>query len=194
MNRNYERESSEKFGLLVAFVASAAIFTGGLYVVLKKAAQMAAVQTKEQVKPAQTALPAPTAQALASESKAPQSAATSTGPTVYRCTINGAVIYSDEICKGAKLVDVRPASSGFVAERPRATVRVAAPASETLSVPSVASTSAIEKATREARCALIEAEIERIDGLARQGQSAASQDTLRERRRKLVDEKYSLKC
>ena len=35
---------------------------------------------------------------------------------------------------------------------------------------------------------MVEAEIERIDALARQGQSAAMQDWLREKRRKLVDE------
>ena len=194
VNRSYEREPSERLVLLAAFVAAVAIAGGGLYFVLQKAAPIAApAATTQANRPAP-----PTVQATATAPVVAPAVivpATNTGPAVYRCTINGVVIYSDEMCQGAKKVDARPASSGFVAERPRPAVRVAqAPSTEPMSMPSAASTSATEKAAREARCAWIEAEIERIDALARQGQSASSQDSLRERRRKLVDEKYALKC
>jgi len=49
-------------------------------------------------------------------------------------------------------------------------------------------------AIRKTRCASIEADIARIDGLARAGGSASYQDWLRDQRRKLIDEKYALKC
>ena len=193
MKRTYVRESSERLVLLGAFVAAVAIAGGGLYFVLQKAAPIAAAAPQAN-KPAPPPVQAPATAAVVAP--AINVATPSTGPSVYRCTINGAVIYSDEICQGAKRVDARPASSGFVAERQRAAVRVAqAPSTEPRSMPpSAASTSATEKATREARCAWIEVEVERIDALARQGQSASSQDSLRERRRKLVDERYALKC
>lgn len=193
MNRNYER-ASERLLLLAAFVAAVAVAGGGMYFVLQKAAPIVALPEGTQAKnPAQ---PAVQETASASIVAPPVSTElTNAGTSVYRCTINGAVTYSDEICPGAKKIDARPASSGFIAERPRAAVRRAqAPSAETLSVLSAGSTSATEKARRDVRCAWIEAEIERIDALARQGQSASAQDSLRERRRKLVDEKYGLKC
>jgi hypothetical protein len=51
-----------------------------------------------------------------------------------------------------------------------------------------------EKASRDARCVRTEAEIARIDALARQGQTASMQDWLRQERQKLMDERYALKC
>jgi hypothetical protein len=47
---------------------------------------------------------------------------------------------------------------------------------------------------RDARCAWIEKAIESIDAQARQGQTAPMQDWLRQEGKKLVDERYALKC
>jgi hypothetical protein len=197
VNHPYEREPSERLTLLAAFVAAVAIVAGGLYIVLQKAVPISALPAAMQAsKPEQSALPAsnPTAPAAASKPTV-STEEFDKGPTVYRCLVNGAATYSDAPCPGGKLVDARPASSGFTPQRPQPTARVAqATSTAPMSTASVALTSASEKTKREARCAWIEAEIERIDALARQGQSAASQDWLRETRRKLVDEKYTLKC
>lgn len=197
MNHPYEPEPSERLTLLAAFVAAVAIAAGGLYMVLQKAAPIAALPVAMQAsKPAQSALPASNSTAPAAESKPTVSTEEfDKGPTVYRCIVNGAATYSDALCPGGKLVDARPASSGFTPQRPQPTARVAqATSTARMSTASVAPTSASEKAKREARCAWIEAAIEHVDALARRGQATASQDSLRETRRKLVDEKYTLKC
>ena len=197
MNRADVREPFEKLALLAAFVAAVGIVAGGYYFVLQMAAPLAASPAAVLTsKPEQSALPASNPSTPAAESKPTVSTEEfDKGPTVYRCIVNGAATYSDAPCPGGKLVDARPASSGFTPQRPQPTARVAqATSTAPMSTAFVAPTSASEKAKREARCAWIEAEIERIDALARQGQSAASQDSLRETRHKLVDEKYALKC
>ena len=196
MIRAEVREPFEKLALLAAFVTAVGIVAGGYYFVLLMAAPLAASPAAVQPsKPEQSALPSnPSAPAAASKPTF-STEEFDKGPTVYRCIVNGAATYSDAPCPGGKLVDARPASNGFTPQRPQPTARVAQGTSTApMSTASVAPTSASEKAKREARCAWIEAEIERIDALARQGQSASSQDWMRETRHKLVDEKYALKC
>ncbi len=192
MNRRYEDESSNKLTLLAAFVAAVAVVGGGMYLVLQKAAPIAAAPSPHVVDVQPSTMPA-------SEPKASATPVMVVMPrsehTAFRCMVNGTPTYSNEPCAGGKAVDVTPASSGFIPQRSHATVRVAqAPSTESGSTSKVTSALATEKAARDSRCAWIEAEIERIDGAARQGQSAASQDLLRASRRRLVDEKYALKC
>jgi hypothetical protein len=112
---------------------------------------------------------------------------------VYKCARDGESVYSDSPCPGGKVVDVTPPVQGFVPVRPR---RATTQKPEQPDAPAVnvASEQATERSMREARCALILAAIDQIDARARQPQTVPEQDRLREERRKLVDERYALRC
>jgi hypothetical protein len=89
---------------------------------------------------------------------------------------------------------VRP-TAGFDSTQARRTLQqqryaeVSAPVEEPAAEPTPSN-----DAVKAARCKAIDAEIEQIDAAARAGGTATYQDWLRERRHKLVDEKYRLKC
>lgn len=123
--------------------------------------------------------------------------------TIYRCIADGETAYSNEPCPRARVVDTRPAVTSYAA--PPVQRRASAPAASESSAPVRAAAAPVESPTpvraaedaqakRDARCKWLAAAIDNIDAQARQPQSAANQDWLRERRRKLVDEQYELKC
>jgi hypothetical protein len=175
--------------LAPALVAAVFIAAGGVYFILDRAAPILANSAPvpaAALKPAGDHTQVPSAQPTVQ-------AAVQSGPAVYRCKVNGTTTYSDTPCPGATVVDARPAAGGFVPTSLRRQATVVQTITEPPPV-QVGAVTANEKTKRDARCAWIEREIERIDALARQGQTAATQDRLREERRKLVDEKYDLKC
>lgn len=110
--------------------------------------------------------------------------------TIYRCTVDGETTYSNEPCPRARVVDTRPAVANYVA--PPVLRRAAAPAESERPAPARAADDA--QAKRDARCKWLAAAIDSIDAQARQALHFSEQDRLRERRRRLVDEQFALKC
>ena len=96
--------------------------------------------------------------------------------------------------KRLKLIVAFLCALGVVAAVFYFVLQKSAPAGRTLPLVTQDPTAPRAEQVRTARCAGIPAEIAHLDALARQPVSAASQNMLRESRRKLVDEKYELKC
>jgi hypothetical protein len=121
-----------------------------------------------------------------------------TSSGIYRCTANGSVVYSDRPCANGRELDLAP-NSGFnpiQPPRPRPSPETqqegSSPARQAPSV--VVAQAGRQDSLQQARCAAIEAELAKVDALARAGGTASYQDQLRVRRHKLIDEKYELKC
>lgn len=110
--------------------------------------------------------------------------------TIYRCTVDGETIYSNEPCRRARVVDTRPAVASYAATPVQR--RASAPATPESPAPVRAAEDT--QAKRDARCKWLAAAIESIDAQARQALHFREQDRLRESRRRLVDEQFELKC
>lgn len=194
-NGGSERQLSELPVWLAAFSAAAAVVAVGLYFIFRNAAPITTSSVPTPVlQPVRSVSASASTTPLPDQTSSIRPEANHKGPTVYRCVVNGRATYSDAPCRGGTVVDLRPAFEGFRLQGRKAPARVAQPPPSPDAAPPSAATADSEKTKVEARCAWIDAEIARIDLLARQGQSASMQDWLRETRRKLVDEKYALKC
>jgi hypothetical protein len=181
------QERPDLFKTVLAWVMGVVIAACGLFVILDRAAPIVVKPSA----PSAVAKPAVRPPAPTPPIGVAPAPARSPASTVYRCTFNGTTTYSDSPCPGATVVDVSPASQGFVPTRP---MRMEAVRDEVATAAVGPTSAGHDKVRRDARCAWIEKEIERIDALARQGQAASTQDWLRQERQKLVDERYVLKC
>jgi len=196
MESRIEPPKSALWSLSVALPAAVVIVVGALYFVLHKAAPIVAVSVDPSTKSA-LATPTKGVPTVEREPTLPvPSSTSSTDRLVYRCKVDGATTYSEVPCANGKVVDVRTASSGFVPQRAPVVSTTTTRIREAPQVVAAVGedSAATAKAKRDARCAYLLAEMEQVDALARQGQSATSQDWLRERRRKLADERHALKC
>jgi len=194
MNRSFDPTPGERLGLIVAFLTAVLLVALGLFFILQKGAPISAPgkQTASAANPQYAPVVA-----KSQTSSMPHSAVAIVDPkkgaSAHRCLVNGTVTYSDSPCPGGKLVDVTPSTEGFLAQRTLQAVRKSSPEPAVADI-SAAPTAANEQQRRAARCVWILAEIDRIDAQARHPLSASMQDWLRETRRKLVDERYELKC
>jgi len=177
---------SDRLSTLAALTAATLIVGGGLYALLKHGAGIVAVAPA----PASQPLPAVVAP-RASTVRAPQvTIAPPPGGAIYRCQIDGSVVYQSEPCKGGRVVEVQH-TQGWEAPRlsvQRQAVQVAEARTHT---PAMTSSPDVARA---AECALLDQQIAQIDALARAGGTIPYMENLKERRRKLVDRKYEMRC
>jgi hypothetical protein len=171
---------SDRSTTLAAVTVATLIVGGSIYAVLRHAAPM--IETAPP--PAPVAPTAPTANEPSVTASPPSAGA------IYRCNEGGSVVYSDASCKGGRVVEVQH-TQGWEAPRPSVRPQSVAIAEARTVSPDVASTS--EK-SREAECGLIESQIAQIDAAARVGGTIPYMEDLKERRRKLVDRKFELRC
>jgi len=192
----------------IAFLVATAIVCGASFVIASKGGDIIVGEAVQGAAPTTTAaapaavpepVRAPTTAPYPQRSEVDQTPRQSSG--IYRCVENGSVVYSDSPCVGGRVLNLQP-NSGFkptpvpqVSERQQVVVQQdRSGAVRDQAATAATGTTGNGDAIRKTRCASIEAEIARIDGLARAGGSASYQDWLRDQRRKLIDEKYALKC
>ncbi len=198
----------------IAFLAATVIVCGASFVIASKGGEILVAKAVQGAPPPTTTAPQPQAGApiagpgsarVPSEAPYPYNQDEGRTPRqdtgIYRCAENGSVVYSDRPCTNGRALDLQPNSGFNPTPVPQSSGRQQVVTQEERGGASrvQATTVAAEvkgngEAIRKARCATIEAEIARIDALARAGGSASYQDWLRDERRKLVDEKYALKC
>ena len=118
---------------------------------------------------------------------------------IFRCEVQGKVVYSDQPCgPGGRAVDVLP-SQGYEAPQrkpqaaPTAPVEPA-PAPAPVAAPAGQASTPDPEAQRKQRCELIEQDIQDNEAAARQPQIGSRQDALTAARRKLVAQKDALGC
>jgi hypothetical protein len=168
-------------GFALSLVAAAAIAGGGLFFVLREGS--AIVETYPVQKPPVATPPIETQSPPAIASPAP-------GPAIYRCESKGKVTYANSPCEGGKLVDATP-TQGY--ESPRSSPLSKKGATLTGPVAPAAQASS-EGSANSGECKRLEDAIAWIDSEARQGGTIPRMEELKERRRKLVDRKYELRC
>ena len=162
------------------------IVGGGLYLLLDKAAPIVAVQP---AMPEQSAAPA-SAPRPYEPSSAP--AEPRSGSAIYRCDQGGSAVYSDNPCTGGRVVDVQ-VTQGFQAEQYRlpASMPRQAPVAATPRTPAIAQANGT---VEERLCAEIDRAIEAVEAAARRGGSIQYMEDLKERRRRLVEQRQQLRC
>jgi hypothetical protein len=127
---------------------------------------------------------------------APRSAATANARAVGKCVINGKTSYSDQGCpQGATasqlLTDLdHNLIAGLTPSQLNASklIQDQEPPANSFTAPSNAVLSSEEK------CGLIDAEIARLDALARQPQSGQSQDRITQTRKEWRDRQFRIRC
>ena len=171
------RDRTSLIALIVAMILAGA----GIFAIVRQAAPIV------EIAPA----PPPPVSAPTPATAAPSASPAPSGPAIYRCKVKGAVVYSDEPCgEGAKVVDVQP-TRGF--ESPRQSPSSATKVSSAKPVaPAVQASSG--EAVHASECKRLEDAMAWIDSEARQGGTIERMDELKERRRKLLDRKYELRC
>jgi hypothetical protein len=186
MERGTEPEQTGYVLRAVSWLLAILLVGSFAFVVLRQGASMVSMPPPSADPPAAAEIPL-LSPAISPVAPAPSAPIRQTG-VAFRCMDSGTPSYSDLPCPGGTIVDL-PITQGFqrgprLQPSQRNQVEHRAPLQ-----------AASEPATvRSRRCEAIEAEIDRIDALARQGQSAASQDNLRAQRLGLADERYALKC
>jgi hypothetical protein len=178
---------NDRVVFVASLLAAIGIVGGGIIAVLDHAAPI--VRTSPQ--PSAVAAPqtpvVPAAPVVIGPSADP---ATPSGPAVYRCKVDGAVLYSDAPCKGGRVIEVKH-TRGW--EAPRYSLRNAPMVVSEAPVQAIVVTPPAS-ASNESVCRLIDQDIAAIDAAARAGGTIPYMEELKERRRKLVDRKYELGC
>jgi hypothetical protein len=198
----------------IAFLVAAAIVCGASFVIASKGGEMLGDKGAKVAPPTTTATPQLQAGAsvarpepVRTPSAAPDPYTEETGqaprqgPVIYRCARDGSVVYSDRPCANGRALDLQPNSGFNPTQVPQHDGRQPVVTLEEAEGPTRAQSTTVAtedpgsgEPIRKARCATIEAEIARIDALARAGGPASYQDWLRDERRRLVDKRYALKC
>lgn len=114
---------------------------------------------------------------------------------VTKCVVNGKTSYGDNSCAQGAIttqVTTRADHNLMAAVRPEA----ATPAEEPLNQPIVVAqnSSSTDAAAKKAECQYLNAEIERLDAMARQPQSMQMHDWIKDQRKKIRDKQYRIPC
>jgi len=168
---------------LVVLVGAMIVAGGGIFAIVRQSTPIV------EIAPAPP--PAVSAPTPATAAPSPSASSAPSGPAIYRCKVKGAVVYSDEPCgEGAKIVDVQP-TRGY--GTPRSSTK-AAPSADAKSATQAPQALPPVDGSHATECRLLEDQIASIDAAARQGGTTSNVEDLKERRRKLVDRKYELRC
>ena len=123
------------------------------------------------------------------------SSQTANSQIVTKCVVNGKTSYGDSACpQGAVKTQVttRADQNLMTAVRPVAVMQteeaVRHPAAVARSTPSP------DAAAKKAECQALNAQIEHLDSMSRQPQSAQMQDWIKEERKKARDQQFRLSC
>ena len=168
-------------GFALSLAAVAAIAGGGLYFALRQGS--AIVDLYPVQKP-------PAATPFIATPPPPTVASPASGPAIYRCESKGKVTYANSPCEGGKLVDATP-TRGY--ESPHSSPPSKKGVAPTGPIAPAAQASS-EGSAHAGECKRLEDAIAWIDAEARQGGTVPRMEELKERRRKLVDRKYELRC
>ena len=165
----------------LSLLAAAAITGGGLYFVLRQGSAIVEAYPLQKSSVVTPPIEAPSPPAIASPAP---------GPAIYRCESKGKITYANLPCEGGKLVDAMP-TQGY--ESPNSSHPPKKRATPTGPVAPTAQASS-EGSAHSGECKRLEDAIAWIDSEARQGGTIPRMEELKERRRKLVDRKYELRC
>lgn len=115
---------------------------------------------------------------------------------VTKCIVNGKVMFTDNACpSGATETSVTVHTSNFGTVQP--SYISPPPADAQIAAPSVIQQTTVVNqgpSAKEYECPILTQLIDRIDGLARQPQSAQTQDQLSAERKRLRSRQYALGC
>jgi hypothetical protein len=122
--------------------------------------------------------------------------ATANTHLVNKCVANGKTSYGDSTCpQGAVKTQVRTRADQnlMTAVRPAAVMQTE---EEAVSQPAAAARSgpSLDAAAKKAECQALNAQIEHLDSMSRQPQSAQMQDWIKEERKKARDQQFHLLC
>lgn len=115
--------------------------------------------------------------------------------TVTKCVVNGKTSYGDSACpQGAVKTQVttRADQNLMTAMRPAAVMQTEEAASQPAAV--ARSTPSPDAAAKKAECQALNAQIEHLDSMSRQPQSAQMQDWVKDERKKARDQQFRLPC
>ncbi len=123
----------------------------------------------------------------------------STVRTVSKCTVNGSTTYTEGHCpQGASATQLRVDSAPMGMLPPLANAptiqQSTSVAVDTVPAQSAARGTPQPTFDRAAECRLLDAEIQRLDALARQPQNAQMQDWIRSERKKARDRQFEIRC
>lgn len=118
---------------------------------------------------------------------------------IFRCEVNGKIVYTDAPCKGYRSTEVSVRdSSGVTIVDPRKVeefrIQALAPASGRRVSRPVADSPKTQAVANRAECDLVDREIKMLDRLARQPLSGREQDRIKDERRILVQRRHDLNC
>ena len=140
--------------------------------------------------------PAPSPQKSTQPQQTAPMAAAPSARVVTKCVVNGKTIYSDTACpQGAAGTQVVTKAdhnlmNGLTPAQIAAADRIQ-PAAPSLSVIAQSGNTTSDKASE---CAFIDAEIKRLDALARQSLSGQTQDAITRERKELRDRQFRIRC
>jgi hypothetical protein len=115
--------------------------------------------------------------------------------TVTKCVVNGKTSYADSACpQGAVKTQVttRTDQNLMTAVRPTAVTQTEEAVSQPLAV--ARNNPSLDAAAKKAECQALNAQIEHLDSLSRQPQSAQMQDWIKDERKKARDQQFRLPC
>ena len=171
----------ESRGVALSLLAAAAIAGGGFYFVLRQGSAILGTDPLQKPRVATPPIETPPPPTVASPAS---------GPAIYRCESKGKVTYANSPCEGGKLVDATP-TRGY--ESPHSSPPSKKGVAPTGPIAPAAQASS-EGSAHAGECKRLEDAIAWIDSEARQGGTVPRMEELKERRRKLVDRKYELRC
>lgn len=191
-----ERSGTSTLLIVLVFVAALfALYKLAEWKLDQRAAEIAAGRATAPAKPAsrREEQPAPPLPSPPIPERSSETAAATR--IVTKCVVNGKTSYGDGACgQGAKSIQVTTRSdlNLMAPVRPTASPPIEEPAPEP--TPAAQITAAPNPAAKKAECEYLNAEIARLDSMARQPQGMQMQDWIKEQRKQLRDRQFRIRC